>query len=152
MSRERKSLVIRITAIAAAIVALGGAFLMLARASEAVRWGDRIRKVEESTQGLTAGQAALANRVEIMTRDIASLKNDVDRASDRSDKGFQGVMTELAKVNGVLTGLAEQSVRTQEQLARVAERAANALVVADDAKKTAVDHMLNQATTKKEKP
>ena len=149
MSRERKSLVIRLSAIAGALIALGGALMMLARAAEAVRWGERITDVEQSTKALTAGQVALANRVELMTRDIATLNADVSRAADRSDKGFQGVMTELAKINGSVGGLVEQSVRTTEQLAGVREKAANALVQTDAIRETITQHLADQAKDKK---
>ena len=146
---QRKSLVIRVSAIAGGVIALGGALVMIARAAEAVRWGDRITDVEQSTKALTAGQVALANRVELMGRDIASLNADVSRAADRSDKGFQGVMVELAKINGAVAGLVEQSVRTQEQLAGVKEKAANALVQTDAIRETITEHLADQAKEKK---
>lgn len=149
MSQQRKSLVIRLSVIATALLAIGGALVMLARAADAIRWGERITDVEASTKALTAGQVALANRVELMTRDIASLKDDVDRAADRSDKGFQGVMTELAKMNGAIAGLVEQSVKTQEQLAAVKEKAANALVQTDSMRETLTQHFIDQAKEKK---
>lgn len=140
---------IRLSAIAGALIALGGALMMLARAAEAVRWGERITDVEQSTKALTAGQVALANRVELMTRDIATLNADVSRAADRSDKGFQGVMTELAKMNGAVAGLVEQSVRTTEQLAGVKEKAANALVQTDAIRDTITQHLADQSKEKK---
>lgn len=156
MSRERKSLVIRLSAIAGALIALGGALMMLARAAEAVRWGERITDVEKSAQALTAGQVALANRMELMGNEVANVKADVARAADRSDRGFQNVLTELARVGGDIRGLVDRTAETQTQLAAVKVQAQNAVVQTDEVraqidrlKDAVTEQIINQAKEKK---
>lgn len=149
MSQQRRSLIIRASGIVALLVTIPVLINMLSRAGEAVGWGQRIDAVERSTKELSQGQADLARRIEVMGLDVGSLRRELIQSSDRSDRGFQAIMTELAGIKGSVGGLVEQSVKTQEQLAAVKEKAANALVQTDAIRETITTHLIEQSKEKK---
>jgi len=149
VSQQRRSLIIRASGIVALLVTIPVLINMLSRAGEAVGWGQRIDAVERSTKELSQGQADLARRIEVMGLDVGSLRRELIQSSDRSDRGFQAIMTELAGIKGSVGGLVEQSVKTQEQLAAVKEKAANALVQTDAIRETITTHLIEQSKEKK---
>ena len=149
VSQQRRSLIIRASGIVALLVTIPVLINMLSRAGEAVGWGQRIDAVERSTKDLSQGQADLARRIEVMGLDVGSLRRELIQSSDRSDRGFQAIMTELAGIKGSVGGLVEQSVKTQEQLAAVKEKAANALVQTDAIRETITTHLIEQSKEKK---
>ena len=145
VSQQRRSLLIRASGIVALLVAIPVLVNMLSRAGDAIGWGQRIDAVERSTKELSQGQADLARRIEVMGLDVGSLRRELIQSSDRSDRGFQAIMTELAGIKGGLASMVEQSIKTQEQLAGVKEKAANALVATDAIREQLNQHQIEQA-------